>query len=714
MDAQNTQEYLEVSGNQEVEDKTIMELFPNFAEREDINEKTNVEIRRLFSNVRDRSDLETIWKDNDKMYRCKPDASKDSEHRANESTGVFHVSVNQLVSMAFKTFTENEENYRYGFRGAVDDEAANILRGKNAEIMTLLFKRAQSRQKFKRNLKRALLDCYKNGICFVGIPFEKRVIDLTYRDKSTGNRKSKKFIKDNLPGFEFIPVDRVWLDPNLDTIEEQPAIFIKSPISWSTILRDRKNSEVKLFEDIRKEDDSRSNFEKYKEHIYSSEFSSVQADRFENADRDYADRTSGTYKHWVIWMNLPIDKKTGKWDKDADEIQCRVRILGDPNNCDIIEIRENVFPCGIPILSANQTEDDIGIYHISLGEKIKTYFDQICVAIDQLMDNRSKNCRRPFVYDPIRVDVSKYDFGHSNGIPCQGDPRTALAEMQIADMTATIMPTIQYLEMKIREVMNTTDAVMGVAMGGRTSASEYMNARTAATTPIFSDLASIEDALIGEYMRRFAQYIHTFMTHDDIIDQIGIIGAEFQFDLADIYTVELNGVSEAMDKMTKTNNLLQIIGLTQDANARSKIMLRLAEAMGIENPAEFVSIPAKDQAIKAALWENNEMLVYGQVDEPEQGELHDVHEAIHQQALWMAQRDKNPNMNLMEDHLNKTRYLKRIEQAQSGMSSFPQNGQAANQPTAPGLESGQDIAATFGNAQAGSPIPAEPALPEAM
>lgn len=707
-----TGSFLEVETPTSEEDITLFELFPNYAENADIVDATKKRLSHIFSNIRDRSALETIWDKNDKMFRCKPDASLDSKHRANEATGVFHISVNQLQSMAFKTFTDNTENYTYGFRGAIDDEVTNTIRAKNAEIMTLLFRKAQANTHFKVNLKRALHDCYKNGTCFVGIPWEKKVVDLVYRDKATGDRKTKAFVKNNLPGFEFIPLDKIWVDENIDDVDGQPAIFIDSPIIWDVLLKDSKNKDVKLFEPDGQEG-LRNKFAKYIEHASSSDLSTPAQDRMDNADRDRQDRTSERYKHWYVWPTLPINKDTKKWDEDGQEMRCRVRLIGSPESCEIIEIRENVFPGGIPILVAHQTEDDVGMYHISLGEKTETYYDQICVSINQLIDNRSKNNRRPIIYDPLRVDIDKYDWGHSNAIPCQGDINSALKEMGVTDMTGTIMASIQYFEQKIREIMNTTDAVMGVAMGGRTSASEFMSAKASATTPIYSDMASIEDSLIGEYMRKFAQYIHTFMTLDDIVDQVGVVGTEFTFDLNDIYTVELKGVSEAMDKATNIQNLLQLFGLTMDTGAKAKIMLRLAQAMGVENPSDFVTVPAKDQANKAALWENNEILTHAQWDEPEAGEMHDVHIAIHSQRMWQAQREDPPNANvpMMQQHISKHQMMQRQEATQAGGTSAPfPNGQSAEQAASaplPGDTSGQDIAAEMGNMQAGSPVSTE-------
>ncbi len=686
--------------------ETLQELFPNYAENESIAEKTKERIRSLFSNISDREELESIWQKNDQMYRVKPDSSVKEENRANEATGVFHISVNQLVSMAFKTMTDNVENYSYGYTSIMDNEGQNTVRARNAEIMTLLVRKSMRESNFKGNLKQSLYDIYKNGTAFVGIPWDKQVIDMDYRDKESGERKSKLVTRNNLPRFEFIPLDSLYLDENIDTIDAQPLIAVRTPITWTKLISDIKKNKIKIFE---KDGDQslHDKFEKYKETQNATQFTSAKSDRFDNANRTLTDRTKGQYKHWVHWVNLPINKQTGEWDDNGAETRCRVRMLGDPESGDIIEIRANIFPSGIPILAAHQTQDDIGMYPISLGEKIETYYDQICVSVNQMIDNRSKNLRRSIVCDPLRVKMDNYNFGHSNVIPVDGDVQSALMELKITDMTGTIMNSISYCEQKVREIMNTTDAVVGAAMGGRTSASEYMGAKVAATTPIFSDMASIEDALIGEYMRRFSQYVHLFMRVEDITDQIGQVGSEFQFELNDIYNVELRGVMEVMSKTEKIQGLIQLFGMIQDQTARSRLILRIARTMGIENPAELVVIPAKDQAIKAALWENNELLVYGRWDEPEMGELHDVHLSIHRQAEWQAQREQNPNVNFIRQHIMQTESLKRSETAMGGINSFPAiNGQpASSMPPTPGEESGQAISAEMGNIQAGSQVP---------
>jgi len=80
-----TDAFLDVPTPDTETDVTLLDLFPNYAEKDEVAEKTKIRLRHVFSNIRDRSDLEDIWDKNDEMFRCKPDASKDSTHRANEA-----------------------------------------------------------------------------------------------------------------------------------------------------------------------------------------------------------------------------------------------------------------------------------------------------------------------------------------------------------------------------------------------------------------------------------------------------------------------------------------------------------------------------------------------------------------------------------------------------------------------------------------------------
>lgn len=667
----------------------IAENLKNFAEDEELSKKVAGHLAGNWSNIQDRSTYEDVWSKVDEMYRVKPSSDIKEKNRANFGSGVFTRSINQLCGMAFQVLMENKLRYKFIPRPSMNDEGDLEQARKNADILTDMLHIAMDKPNFKSNLRSILHSVYKYGNAISCVPFKSDVKEWKIK-----GQKPIKYRTPSLPEIEHVPIENVWCDSNIDGITDQQAVFIKDNLSWSQL---RNDDTVILPKDksVSGEMQEKKAVDQFPDRAADTT-NQVKEDRFDNAGHDYSDKETGRIRHWVIWAHLPIDTETGDWEESNEWRLFRVRMLGGPDSTSaIIECRENPFPDDAPLLLTHQSDDDIGFYHISLGEKCETYHDQICTAQNQLADNRSKINRRPIFYDELTIThMDRYDFGHSNMIAVEGDPRNAIYEAQMLDMTATIMQTIAYNEQKIKEIANTTDAVLGVAMGGRTSANEYQGARMAATTPIYSDLSVIEESLMVGYMNKFAQYVHAFFTTADIVYFVGARGREFNFSMTGKdYSVVAEGVVYARDKAKRMQNLMQILQLTADATIRAKIMRRIAEAMELENIEDITKIPGYDQAVKAAIFENVSMLEYGNMEMPQPGEQHDIHLPIHTKAYMEAKRNKNPNASNIGHHIRETMTLRKQEQTpqQATLLSASGSGQGAMQ---------------------GGPAPASPDLPE--
>ena len=686
----------------------IESLFKNYAKTASIVEEVKKKLSIDFAAVQYRADTEEIWNNNDKMFRCKPLSASESENRANFGAGEYHVSINQLQSMTYKVITENPNSYKFETDDTTlteeDAGMTNIL-SNNANILNKLLYRAFSEMSFKKQLRRIIHDYYQYANCAAVVEWCKKVVRWPYKNKETKLLEYADVLEFSLPMLFHERIDQVWLDGNLDDITEQPYVFLRRPVTWTDLLQDKKANKIVM----PKFDITSGNKDKdsYKETVWS-EYDKHKADAMSNSKIDFSERSRELYKHWIIYIKLPISQETnaGEWDEEGMETLFRVRVLGDPNNCEILEIRESILPGGIPVLWSSQTADNIGMYAISLGEKVKTFYEQLCTAHNQEVDNRSKNTRRPVVYDVMRGQAfENYNFDHSNLIPVEGNPGEIYKEMDIADMTQPIQVSKAEISYKIKEITNTTEAVTGQAMGGRTSASEYMGAKVAATTPIFSDMAQFESDIIVEYMRKFAAAVMAYLTIEDITDMIGEEGKTFNFSVAGRYKVVARGVVDAMETNNLVSNLMQLLSQTQDVNVRNKILLRAAEAMKLENPQELVPKIPTNQATKAALFENNEMLVYGKQELPESSEPHDIHLAIHREAKATAVKESNPNMWIIDQHINETERIKAQDQAATAAQPLPVNGQQAGGQQAPGLEQGQQISGELGAIQGGSQLP---------
>jgi len=678
----------------------LHEEIKNYADNEAIVKELKSHLSTIWSGIYDRSSYEEVWDKTDEMYRVKASGDIKEKNRANFGCGVFTRAINQLTGMAYQVFMENKHSYKFIPRPSMTSGGMLDRAKMNSKILTDLLYIAMGQPNFKQNFRKILHSIYKYGNQISAIPFRKETKDWKIKGKKT----PVSYAMPVLPIIEHVPIENVWVDANLDGLDLQQAIFIKDLTTWSRLLADK--TVILPKEKFEKGDMAEKKaVDGYTEQA-GDQLNSVRDDRFANAGHDYNDKETNLINHWVIWAVIPIDTDKDKWDKATSWKTFRIRMLGDPQGKnEVIECRENMFPGGIPLLLTHQAEDDIGFYHISLAEKVETYHDQICTAQNQLADNRSKINRRPIFYNTMIIThMDRYDFGHSNMIGVDGDPSTGLYESQMLDITQTIMGTIAYNENKIKEVMNTTDAILGVAMGGRTSASEYQGARMAATTPIYADLSVIEESLMVGFMDKFAQFIHAFFSRADIIYFVGEEGRYFDFNVTGKdYSVVAEGVVYARDKAMKMQNLMMLLQTAQDAVTRSKILRRIGEAMELENVDDITAIPGVEQAEKAAFFENISILESGNIEAPHLGENHDVHIGIHRQALLKAKQEDNQYASLLGNHISETMNIKQQEQSPAGVGSLPafgpQAGQSGGAAPAPDMNM-PDME------QAGNPMPA--------
>jgi len=98
---------------------------------------------------------------------------------------------------------------------------------------------------------------------------------------------------------------------------------------------------------------------------------------------------------------------------------------------------------------------------------------------------------------------------------------------------------------------------------------------------------------------------------------------------------------------------------------------------GIENAYDYVETPGKDQAMKAAMWENNELLQFGRYDPPKSGEDHATHDSIHLYAEMQARQENNPNLPLLLKHRAETAMLKKQEEALATQNPLTVSGQTS-------------------------------------
>jgi len=377
---------------------------------------------------------------------------------------------------------------------------------------------------------------------------------------------------------------------------------------------------------------------------------------------------------------------------------------------------------GLPLLDAHETEDTIGFFHQSRGQRVKTYYEQMCITQDQLIDNREMNNRRPKVFNPLDTPLmAEYNYAAGATIPTNGQPSQAIFEMQIADMTNTNLPHLDYLQDQARSALNTTAAVLGEALGQRTSASEYLGARSASSSPIFEAIGRFEQGVVVGFMRKFPAYVQAMMTEKQLVEALGPRGAALKQYAKSVlkakYGIVAMGVQNYASQLDRYNKAVQMYQLTrQDPLANpQKLLENVYRESQVENPSEYLSNKSTLREEEDALFENNGMFHRGVRQVIENDDDDDIHIDIHSRGIWEAKRKGiAPDRISMAEQHNQEHKMRKASKSMNmgGQTPVAAPGQLPTAPTAatPGRVTGNAIAAELGAELGGSPMQAATAL----
>jgi len=682
---------------------------PNLAKDKNLAEQIRLLVMSRWSNIdQSREELNDILETADKMMRCKPLATK-YESRAETAISTFAVAVHQLKAMTVKALYDHLQDYRFVATGTPDDRE-KPLRELASRAMTELLHMAFKQPGTKTAISKAAHQFWKDGNCIVGVPWVEKNYDLSTWS-GNGFEPCREYFG---PGLRAINLKNAWLDTDTEDLDEQAAIFLKEDVGWTELMT---NPDFVLPPAEERNLDKMSRYLVDKESQYADARIRAQEEAGIDGDATYASTTR--YTKWTIWINLPVKygpkRKGGRWDQDAPTYRHKVVILGDPNDPHILLAEPNAFPLGVPLLAAHESEDDIGFYHQPRSQRVESYYKQCQITQNQLIDNREKNNRRSLIFDVLNIpEMQDYDFDAQESIPCTGSPSDLVKELDIKDLTATNLTQLEWLQNQIKETLHATNPVMGIAAGGRESASSYLGNKAAATTPIYEAIARFEDAIIVGYMSKFAAYVQTAMKPELLVELLGNAGMDISQYASDIlsrrYDIVAEGVKNFTTEAERTQQLLQIYQITgQDSLTNRGELLREIYASRRLDPNRFVNAESRLQAFKAALIENQIMLQAGRYDEVDAGDDDDVHIIVHERGIFEAEQNNGSKQNiaLLKRHLADQKEQKQnvlgagIQQPNS--VSFGPPG-AIESPT-PGQDFGRQISGGLGNVQGGSQVP---------
>lgn len=468
----------------------------------------------------------------------------------------------------------------------------------------------------KRNSLIAYRHHYTYGCAFVMSDFQFRV-EMINRQNNTGQLVSIPEITKIGTSFEPISIRKLWFNWRLPVydMDQQPCPFFFEETPRFAVLQNPYHETMNPF--------GYQNLDKAMQNqfIYSEpEMQSVQAalqTTFNMMGNDNAQGAAlaqilqpkySVEAKWTLFPMMPFDPKTGEFEKRADgsaiPFNRFVMETFGPNIHSgrqlILRLQENYYPKRrLPLYASCHMPDlDSGAYAPSLGQILYNHWKEICLCMEQYLDNKD------WINDsPAWVQTSspaQNDDLNAKGAKIKVNGPNDFGWKTPLDATASTVAMLQLLRDQAQTTGKVVDAVLGKAMGSRTSATEAQNAFQASMSSITTDIDMISNDLHGAYAHRVWDYSGSWMDADLLQNITGQFG--FAITPEDMWMnvgVITNVGSTYVEKIVKQQNIRYVLESSRgEANIdRAALWIQLLDEMGFDG-ASVISDGGREQQIQ--------------------------------------------------------------------------------------------------------------------
>ena len=232
----------------------------------------------------------------------------------------------------------------------------------------------------------------------------------------------------------------------------------------------------------------------------------------EMLDPKYSVESVGTY-----YPMLPLDPQTGEWEKRADGtpvgmFRYIVNTFGEnlAGKQILLRLQRNFYPRDmLPIYGTSHMPDlDSGLYTPSLGYLLWNHYKEIVTCKNQYL------CNKDWINNPPSWVLASS--------PAQNEDRNRAGASVIVngpndfgwrppyDGTQTTVAMMTHLREQAQTSAKSGDAILGKALGGRTSATEAANAFQASMSAVTTPINIFNFDIMGGFATRVWEYTGTW------------------------------------------------------------------------------------------------------------------------------------------------------------------------------------------------------------
>jgi hypothetical protein len=302
---------------------------------------------------------------------------------------------------------------------------------------------------------------------------------------------------------------------------------------------------------------------------------------------------------WTFYPMIPLDDKTGDWEKypDGKPVPMKRYIMQTygtnlATNQVLLRLQRNFYPRdGLPIYSSAHMPDlDSGLYSPCLGQLLFNHYKEIVTCTNQFIANKD------WVNDPPAWVQSSSPANDTDltrrGAKILVNGPNDFGWRQPYDATASTVAMRTLLRDEAQTTSKAVDAILGKAMGGRTSATEASNAYQASMSGITTDINLFNFGISGGFAQRVWDYSGLWFDPD----LLQAITGQFGFVLRpeDMWLnigIQTNVGSAYIASIVRQQNLRYVAETTAaDPYAnRPAVLLALFKELKIPNAKELVN-----------------------------------------------------------------------------------------------------------------------------
>jgi len=475
---------------------------------------------------------------------------------------------------------------------------------------------------------------YTYGVTFARSEFVFKA-EMVTRQNNFGQAIQREEITEIGTTFDPISIRRLWLNYRLPAwnMDAQPCPFYFEETPYFATLQNVYNPDTNPFGFV--------NLDKLTPNGITEMFSAQESDSIRKAMTDrmnFTARQMGVEsapiprmvkeEHnvnmlWTFYPMLPLDPETGDWEKRADGTMVPYRrfiVQTYGSNLATKQVLLRLQLCfypknKLPIYgSAHMPDMDSGTYAPALGELLFNHYKEIVTCTNQFITNKNW-VNNPPHWVQTSSPAANVDCTQP-GAKIKVNGPNDFGWREPFDATASTVNMRTMLREEAQTTSKAVDAILGKAMGGRTSATEASNAYQASMSGITTDINLFNFDITEPFTRRTWWYTAAFMDPDLVYAITGSFG--FAMKPEDMW-IDLNIASNVgstyIESIVRQQNLRYLgeIGRQVPGVRMDRVFRALCEEMKLGNPKEFVEDGGWEHEVQKATLQTHKTYMGQQV-----------------------------------------------------------------------------------------------------